>query len=244
MNNIVLVTGGTGGIGTAICRQLAENGYQVATSWLEGIDDGVAWQNSQKADGFDFTIASGDVSKFSEAEAMVKSVEEQLGKINILINCAGITRDAILRKMKPEQWDSVLRVNLDSVFNVTKHVIPNMMKNKWGRIVNISSVNGQRGQSGQVNYAAAKAGMHGFTMSLAQELAGRNITVNTISPGYIATEMVMQMPEKIRNNIVNQIPIGRLGTPEEVAWATSFLVNDKSSYITGANIALNGGMYM
>ena len=241
---VALITGGTGGIGTAICRALADKGCKVVASWLEGVDNGPAWQAAQKADGYDFFIAEGDVSDFDKAAAMVASAVEQAGPIDILVNCAGITRDATLKKMKHEQWDAVIRSNLDSVFNVTKHVVDSMLERGFGRIVNIASVNGQKGQFGQCNYAAAKAGMHGFTMSLAQETARKGVTVNTVSPGYVATSMVMAIPEDIRNKLIAQIPVGRLGDPDEIAWAVSFLADEKSGFVTGMNLAINGGMHM
>ncbi|MEM7016114.1 MAG: acetoacetyl-CoA reductase [Pseudomonadota bacterium] len=241
---VALVTGGAGEIGTAICRALAGKGCKVAAGWLEGVDDGPAWQAEQKKAGFDFAIVAGDVSKFEDAEAMVKSVEAELGPVDILVNCAGITKDGTLRRMQAEQWNAVIDVNLNSVFNVTKQVVDGMMSRGFGRVVNISSVNGQKGQRGQTNYAAAKAGMHGFTMSLAQEVANKGVTVNSVSPGYVATDMVMRVPEKAREQIVAQIPAGRLAEPSEIAWTVAFLADDQSAYITGANIAVNGGLHM
>lgn len=241
---VALVTGGVGEIGTAICRALADKGYKVAAGWLEGVDDGSAWQTTQKEAGYDFAIAAGDVSKFEDAEAMVKAVEAELGPIDILVNCAGITKDGTLRRMQPDQWNAVIDVNLSSVFNVTKQVIDGMTKRGFGRVINISSVNGQKGQMGQTNYAAAKAGMHGFTMSLAQEVASKGVTVNSVSPGYVATDMVMRVPEKAREKIIAQIPAGRLAKPEEIAWTVAFLSDEQSAYITGANLAVNGGLHM
>lgn len=241
---VALVTGGTGGIGTEICKALAKNGYRVAASWLAGVDNGEAWQAKMKEEGFDFAIAEGNVADFEASAAMVKAVEEQLGPVDILVNCAGITKDGFMHKMQKDQWDAVLRTNLDSVFNVTKQVITGMRERSFGRIINISSVNGQKGQIGQTNYSAAKAGMHGFTMALAQESARKGITVNTISPGYIATSMVAAMAEEMVNKMIEQIPVGRLGKPEEIARVVAFLAADESGFITGANIAINGGMYM
>lgn len=241
---VALVTGGTGGIGTEICKALGNAGHKVVASWLKDVDDGPAWQAFQQQEGFNFEIAEGDVSTFEGARAMVQEAVENAGPVDILVNCAGITRDATLKKMKPEQWDAVLRSNLDSVFNVTRHVVEGMLERGWGRIVNISSVNGQKGQFGQCNYASAKAGMHGFTMSLAQEVAKKGITVNTVSPGYVATKMVMAVPEDIRNQIIAQVPVGRLGNPDEIAWVVSFLADERSAYITGADISINGGLHM
>ncbi|MFK5970825.1 MAG: acetoacetyl-CoA reductase [Candidatus Marithrix sp.] len=241
-NRVALVTGGTGGIGTEICIALANSGYKVAASWLRGVDDGEGWQ--AKHTEFDFAIAEGDVSNFEAATKMVQEAEEKLGPIDILVNCAGITKDGFMHKMTSDQWNSVLRVNLDSVFNVTKQVITGMRNRGFGRIINLSSVNGQKGQIGQANYSAAKAGMHGFTMALAQESARKGITVNTISPGYINTSMVAAMSEKVIKQMVNQIPVGRLGNPDEIARVVIFLAAEEAGFITGANIAINGGMHM
>jgi acetoacetyl-CoA reductase len=241
---VALVTGGTGGIGTEICKALANSGYRVAASWLAGVDDGEGWQAKRKEEGFDFAIAEGDVSNFEAAVAMVKDVEAKLGAVEILVNCAGITKDGFMHKMQQNQWDAVMRINLDSVFNVTRQVITEMRNQGFGRIINISSVNGQKGQIGQTNYSAAKAGMHGFTMALAQESARKGITVNTISPGYIGTSMVAAMGQKVVDKMIEQIPVGRLGKPEEIARVVTFLAADESSFITGANIAINGGMHM
>jgi acetoacetyl-CoA reductase len=241
---VALVTGGTGGIGTEICKALANGGCKVAATWLKGVDDGEGWLARLKAEGFDFVIVEGDVSKFDSAAAIVKEVEAKLGPVDILVNGAGITKDGFFHKMKWEQWEAVLRTNLDSVFNTTRQVIEGMRQRGYGRIINISSVNGQKGQAGQANYSASKAGMHGFTMALAQEAASKGITVNTISPGYVATSMVMAIKEEVRNEIIKQIPAGRLAKPEEIAWTVAFLADDRSAFITGANIAINGGMYM
>ncbi|HID98824.1 MAG TPA: acetoacetyl-CoA reductase [Thiotrichaceae bacterium] len=243
-SRVALVTGGTGGIGTEICKALANKGYRVVASWLPGVDDGEGWQTKLKEEGFDFAIAGGDVSNFESAAAMVKEAETKVGPIEILVNCAGITKDGFMHKMKHEQWDAVLHVNLDSVFNVTRQVITGMRNQGFGRIINISSVNGQKGQIGQTNYSAAKAGMHGFTMALAQESARKGITVNTVSPGYIATSMVAAMGEKVVNQMIAEIPVGRLGKAEEIARVVGFLAADESGFITGANIAINGGMHM
>jgi acetoacetyl-CoA reductase len=240
---VALVTGGTGGIGTAICRQLAKQGHKVATNFRDE-NKTRAWQAAQKEAGFDFAIVPGDVSDAAGAETMVREVERQLGPVDILINNAGITRDTTFHKMSALQWQEVINTNLNSVFNVTRPIIDGMRNRKWGRIVQISSINGQKGQYGQANYAAAKAGMHGFTISLAQENAKFGITVNTVSPGYVGTDMVMAVPEEVRAKIVAQIPIGRLGEPDEIAYAVSFFVGDQARWITGANLAINGGQYM
>lgn len=241
-NRVALVTGGTGGIGTEICIALANSGYKVAASWLRGVDDGEGWQTKHAS--FNFAIAEGDVSNFDAATKMVQEAEGKLGPIDILVNCAGITKDGFMHKMTADQWNAVLRVNLDSVFNVTRQVITGMRDRGFGRIINLSSVNGQKGQIGQANYSAAKAGMHGFTMALAQESARKNITVNTISPGYINTSMVAAMGEKVIQQMVSQIPVGRLGNPDEIARVVTFLAAEESGFITGANIAINGGMHM
>ncbi|EIJ43814.1 acetoacetyl-CoA reductase [Beggiatoa alba B18LD] len=243
---VALVTGGTGGIGTQICRTLSKEGYIVVANWLKGIDDGPAWEAKQKAEGYEnILIAEGDVSDYDQAVAMVKEAVEKAGApIDILVNNAGITRDKMFRKMEKTQWDAVISSNLNSVFNVTKQVLDGMVERGWGRIINISSVNGQKGQAGQANYSAAKAGMHGFTMAIAQEVASKGVTVNTISPGYIGTAMVMAIKEEIRNQIVAQIPVGRLGKPEEIAWMVQVLADERSAFITGANMSVNGGLYM
>ena len=240
---IALVTGGTGGIGTAICQRLAKLGHRVATNYR---DEGRAraWQDEQKRLGYDFAIAPGDVSSPESAADMIKAVEAQFGSVDILVNNAGITRDTTFHRMSALQWQEVINTNLNSCFNVTRAVIDGMRTRQWGRIVQISSINGQKGQYGQANYAAAKAGMHGFTISLAQESAKFGITVNTVSPGYVATDMVMAVPEEVRAKIVAQIPTGRLGKPEEIAYAVAFLVNEEAAWITGANLSINGGHYM
>ncbi|MCD9046584.1 acetoacetyl-CoA reductase [Luteimonas sp. MHLX1A] len=240
---VALVTGGTGGIGTAICRRLHTAGYRVATNYR---DEGRAreWQERMRAEGYAITLAQGDVASAEQSEAMVRQVERDLGPVDILINNAGITRDTTFHRMRADQWREVIDTNLNSVFNVTRPVIEGMRERQWGRIVQISSINGQKGQYGQANYAAAKAGMHGFTISLAQENARFGITVNTVSPGYIGTDMVMAVPEAVREKIVAQIPTGRLGTPDEIAYAVAFFLPEEAAWITGANLSANGGQYM
>ncbi|KAB2901190.1 MAG: acetoacetyl-CoA reductase [Xanthomonadales bacterium] len=240
---VALVTGGTGGIGTAICRHLASLGHKVATNYRDEAK-AKAWLEAQQKEGFDFTIVKGDVASADAAAAMVHEVEQRLGPVEILINNAGITRDTTFHKMSAQQWQDVINTNLGSCFNVTRPVIDGMRERKWGRIVQISSINGQKGQYGQANYAAAKAGMHGFTISLAQENAKFGITVNTVSPGYVGTDMVMAVPEDVRNKIVAQIPVGRLGDPDEIAFAVGFFTDERARWITGANLAINGGQYM
>ena len=240
---VALVTGGTGGIGTAICKQLAGLGHKVATNFRNE-DKAREWQRKMRDEGFDVALAKGDVSSPEEASEIVRRVEEQLGPVDILVNNAGITRDTTFHKMRPDQWMDVINTNLNSVYNMTRPVIEGMRERKWGRVIQIASINGQKGQYGQANYAAAKAGMHGFTISLAQENARFGITVNTVSPGYIGTDMVMAVPEDVRNKIVAQIPTGRLGRPEEIAYAVAFFIPDEAAWITGANLSANGGQYM
>jgi acetoacetyl-CoA reductase len=242
-SRVALVTGGTGGIGTAICERLARGGHRVATNYR---DEGraKAWQAAMKAKGVDVAIVPGDVSSAESAQAIVTAVEKALGPVDVLVNNAGITRDTTFHRMTALQWQEVINTNLNSCFYMTRPVIDGMRNRKWGRILQISSINGQKGQYGQANYAASKAGMHGFTISLAQENAKFGITVNTISPGYIATDMVMAVPEDVRAKIVAQIPTGRLGLPDEIAYAVSFFLPDEASWITGANLSVNGGHYM
>jgi acetoacetyl-CoA reductase len=202
------------------------------------------WQNRMEKEGYLFYIYKCNVADFEESQNLVKDITRDLGPIQILVNNAGITRDSSLRKMTPEQWHDVISSDLDSVFNVTRAAIDGMLAAGFGRVINISSINGQKGQFGQANYSAAKAGMHGFTKALAQEVAKKGVTVNTISPGYVATDMVMAMTEDVRNSIAAQIPVGRFGRPEDVAHVVSFLVSEDSGFITGANVATNGGHFM
>lgn len=238
-----LVTGGTGGIGTAIVRYLARQGHRVATNFRDEAR-AAAWREDMVRDGIDVVMVPGDVSDPVSAEAMIRAVEERTGPVEILVNNAGITRDTTFHKMDYQQWTEVVNTNLNACFNVTRPVIEGMRTRQWGRIVQISSINGQKGQYGQANYAAAKAGVHGFTISLAQENARFGITVNTVSPGYVGTDLVMAVPEDVRAKIIAQIPIGRLGRPEEIAHAIAFLTAEESSWITGSNLAINGGHYM
>ena len=240
---VALVTGGTGGIGTAICKKLADMGHKVATNYRNE-EKTLAWQQQMREQGYDVTIVKGDVSSPEEAEALVREVEAKLGPVDILVNNAGITRDTTFHRMNPQHWNDVINTNLNSVFNMTRPVIEGMRDRKWGRVIQISSINGLKGQYGQANYAAAKAGMHGFTISLARENAKLGITVNTVSPGYVATDMVMAVPEEVRAKIVAEIPTGRLGKPEEIAFAVAFLVDEQASCITGSNLDINGGQHM
>ena len=243
---VALVTGGVGGIGTAICKRLARDGHFVVANYaIPGTE--TRWLQQMAAAGLngkDSALAFGDVTDFDGMGEMVKRIEREHGPVAILVNCAGITRDSTFRKMDPEQWRAVLSTNLDSVFNVTRHVIDGMLERGWGRVINISSVNAIRGQFGQTNYAAAKAGILGFTKSLAQEVVKKGVTVNAISPGYVQTDMVMAIREDVRQKIVQEIPAGRLGMPEEVADAVAFLASDSAAYITGTNLSVNGGLHM
>ena len=246
MKKVALVTGGVGGIGTAICKRLAADGLlAVANYAIPGSED--KWKSAMAAAGLNgasTALAFGDVTDFEAMGEMVKKIEAEHGPVAVLVNCAGITRDSTFRKMTPEQWRSVLATNLDSVFNVTRHVIDGMVERGWGRVINISSVNAVRGQFGQTNYAAAKAGILGFTKSLAQEVVRKGVTVNAVSPGYVQTDMVMAIREDVRAKIVAEIPAGRLARPEEVADAVAFLASDHAAYITGTNLAVNGGLHM
>lgn len=240
---IALVTGGTGGIGTAICKRLADAGCRVATNYRNE-EKTQAWLAACESDGYQFTAVKADVADYEQCGALIQEVEDKLGPIDILVNNAGITRDTTLRKMTPDKWKAVIDTNLTSVFNLTQQLIEGMSGRGFGRVINISSINGQKGQIGQANYSASKAGMHGFTKAVAQEVARKGVTVNTISPGYIATEMVMAVPEEIRNQIIAGIPVNRLGTPEEVAEAVAFLAGETAGFITGSDLSINGGQHM
>lgn len=239
-----LITGGIGGLGTAIARSLADRGHQVLVTYYVA-DNPDEWLAEQKELGYDFKAYPVDVADFASCQKMIKQIHDDGFKVDMLINNAGITKDRSFRKMSQEQWDDVLRTNLDSVFNVTKQVIEDMLESGWGRIVSISSVNGSKGQFGQANYSSAKSGMYGFSKSLALEFASKGITVNTISPGYIKTEMVAAMPQEIvEEQIIPQIPVGRLGKPEEIGELVAYLCSESAAFITGANIAINGGLHM
>lgn len=245
MARVALVTGGMGGIGEAITEKLAQAGFRVAVTHSPGNTKAQAWLSEMKGKGLDVYAVPCDVTDEASCAAAVKKVEADVGPIDILVNNAGITKDGTFRKMSKADWDAVIRTNLDSVFNVTRPVIDGMVSRKWGRIINISSVNGQKGQFGQSNYSAAKAGMHGFTKALAQEVARNGVTVNTVSPGYIGTKMVMAIPKEVLDSkILPQIPVGRLGKPEEIAALVAFLASEDAGYITGSNIAANGGQHM
>lgn len=239
-----LVTGGAGGLGTAIARSLADCGHQVLVT-THSVNSPVEWLNKQKEEGYDFKVYPVDVSSFESCQKMIEKIHADGYTIDILVNNAGITRDRSFRKMSEKEWNDTLRTNLDSVFNVTKQVIEDMLANQWGRIITISSVNGSKGQFGQANYASAKSGMYGFSKSLALEFASKGITVNTVSPGYIMTEMVAAMPQEIvEKDIIPQIPVGRLGKPEEIGELVAYLSSESAGFITGANMAINGGLHM
>jgi len=242
---VAFVTGGTGGIGRAICQELAQAGNQVVAGYFPPEKEAAeAWQAEMKEQGLEIGIAPGDVSSFEDTEASIKAIEEQFGGIDIVVNCAGITRDGTLKKMGYDQWSAVMSTNLDSAFNVTRQVINGMLERGYGRIINIASVNGQKGQFGQANYSAAKAGLHGFTMAVAQETARKGITVNTVSPGYISTPMTEAMPQNVLDAIVGSIPMGRMGSVDEIASVVGWLADERNAYITGANIPVNGGLFI
>lgn len=240
---IVLVTGAIGGLGTAMCKKLHNDGFHVIANYRTKAKAD-EWKTIMEKEGYNIDLYEGDVANFESAAAMIKKIESEVGPIDTLVNNAGITRDTRLARMSKDDWYAVIDTNLNSVFNCTRNVIEGMIERQFGRIINISSVNGQRGQFGQTNYSAAKAGMHGFTKTLAMEVAKYGITVNTISPGYIATDMVMAVPEKVRDQIVAQIPMGRLGGTHEVAHLVSFLASEETSFITGANYSINGGQHV
>ncbi|KZE27334.1 3-oxoacyl-[acyl-carrier-protein] reductase [Crenobacter luteus] len=240
---IALVTGGMGGIGTAICKALADAGHTVVTTYSKpGREE--KWLADAKEQGYSFHAYQCDVADYDSCQALAAKVAAEVGPVDVLVNNAGITRDATFKRLDKDGWDAVIKTNLDSVFNMCKGVVDGMVERGFGRIVNISSINGQKGQFGQTNYSAAKAGMHGFTMALAQEVAKKGVTVNTISPGYIATEMVMAVPEEVRNKIIAQIPVGRLGKPEEIANLVAYLASDLAGFMTGADLSINGGQHM
>ena len=244
-HKVALVTGGMGGLGTAICRRLHAEGFRVAATYSPGNSTPDAWLAAQRDDGYRFTTYRVDVTNFADCEWMMQKLLAEMGRLDVLVNNAGITRDRSLRKMTPDDWQAVLRTDLDSVFNMSKQAIEPMMAQRWGRIVNVSSVNGQQGAFGQVNYAAAKAGMHGFTKALALEMARHGVTVNTVSPGYLRTKMVEAVPHDVMNGkILPQIPMGRLGEPDEIAGLIAYLVSEDAGFMTGANIAINGGQHM
>ena len=244
-NKVALVTGGMGGLGTALCRQLADAGFKVAVTYSPSNPSPDGWLAIQRDDDYHFRAWRLDVTDDRACAAMMAALFDELGRIDVLVNNAGITRDASLRKMTLDDWHDVLRTNLDSVFHMSRQVVGPMTARRWGRIINISSVNANGGAYGQTNYAAAKAGMHGFTKALALETARHGVTVNTVSPGYLRTRMVEAVPHEImQTKILPQIPLGRLGEPEEVASLVAYLASDAAAFITGADIAINGGQHM
>ncbi|WP_020559877.1 acetoacetyl-CoA reductase [Thiofilum flexile] len=241
MSKVALVTGGTGGIGSAVCKRLAAAGFKVISTYFEPEEQAKAWAEKQ-----DFAVGlyHCNVSDYDSCVKLKQAIEADGLNVDVIVNNAGITRDAKFSKMTYDMWRAVLSTNLDSLFNISHQFVDGMTERGWGRIINISSVNGQKGQAGQTNYSAAKAGVHGFTMALAQEVVRKGVTVNTISPGYIGTEMVMAIREDVREKIVAQIPMQRLGKPEEIAAVANFLASDDAAFITGADFSANGGQYM
>jgi len=240
---VAYVTGGMGGIGTAICQRLHKDGFTVVAG-CGPTRDHAKWLAEQKAEGFEFHASVGNVGDWQSTVEAFSAAKAAHGPIDVLVNNAGITRDRMFLKMTPEDWSAVIETNLNSMFNVTKQVVGDMVEKGWGRIINISSVNGAKGQAGQTNYSAAKAGMHGFTMALAQELAAKGVTVNTVSPGYIGTDMVRAIRQEVLDKIVSTIPVKRLGEPSEIASIIAWLATDEGGYSTGADFSVNGGLHM
>ena len=242
---IALITGGMGGLGESISTKMHDAGYRVVVTHSPGNKNVAGWSAEMKAKGYDFHPVSVDVADYESCQACVARVVKEVGAIDILVNNAGITRDTTFKKMTKADWDAVIKTNLDSAFNMTKPICDGMVERGWGRIINVSSVNGSKGAFGQTNYSAAKAGMHGFTKALALEVARKGVTVNTISPGYIGTKMVTAIPKEVLDSkILPQIPLGRLGKPEEVAGLIIYLCSEEAAFVTGANIAINGGQHM
>ena len=240
---VAYVTGGMGGIGTAICQRLHKDGFTVIAG-CGPTRDHAKWLAEQKAEGYEFFASVGNVGDWNSTVDAFSKAKAEHGAIDVLVNNAGITRDRMFVKMTPEDWSAVIETNLNSMFNVTKQVVADMVEKGWGRIVNISSVNGAKGQAGQTNYSAAKAGMHGFTMALAQEMANKGVTVNTVSPGYIGTDMVNAIRQEVLDKIIATIPVKRLGKPSEIASIISWLATDEGGYSTGADFSVNGGLHM
>jgi len=240
---IAYVTGGMGGIGTSICQRLSKGGFKVIAGCGPNSPRKDRWIGEQKALGYEFIASEGNVSDWESTKTAFEKVRAEVGRVDVLVNNAGITRDSVFRKMTPEDWKAVIDTNLNSLFNVTKQVIDGMIDNGWGRIINISSVNGQKGQFGQTNYSTAKAGLHGFTMALSQEVASKGVTVNTVSPGYIATDMVKAIREDVLEKIIGAIPVKRLGTPDEIASICAWIASEDGAFSTGADFSLNGGIH-
>jgi acetoacetyl-CoA reductase len=234
-----------GGLGESISKKMHQAGYRVAVTHSPHNEGVQGWLSSQRANGLEFRAFPVDVMDYESCKECVARIVAEVGSVDILVNNAGITRDTTFKKMTKADWDAVIRTNLDSVFNMTKQVMDGMVDRGWGRVVNVSSVNGSKGAFGQTNYSAAKAGMHGFTKALALEVARKGVTVNTISPGYIGTKMVTAIPKEVLDSkILPQIPVGRLGAPEEIAGLIIYLCSEEAAFVTGANIAINGGQHM
>src|SRR4051812_25083684 len=242
---VVLVTGGMGGLGETITTKMIDAGYRVAVTYSPGNTKHGEWVADMKSRGYEVLAVPCDVADIESCAQAVAEVTAKVGAVDVLVNNAGITRDMTFKKMDKVNWDAVMRTNLDSLFNMTKQVADTMVESNWGRIINVSSVNGSKGAFGQTNYSAAKAGVHGFTKALALEVAKKGVTVNTISPGYIGTKMVTAIPEDVLDSkILPHIPVGRLGRPEEVAGLIIYLASEEAAFVTGANIAINGGQHM
>ncbi len=242
---VAVVTGGVGGIGTEICRFLARGGYKVAATCIASEVAGAdAWKAQFSKDGLEVDVFELEITDFDDCVKVTAQIEEKMGPISCLVNNAGITKDGTMKKMSKDMWDAVININLTGAFNMTKQVFTKMTEQKFGRIINISSLNGRKGQFGQANYSAAKAGIHGFTMAIAQEGARKGVTVNTVSPGYINTNMMKAIPEDILNKIIAQIPIGRLGEPEEIGQLVAYIASDAAAFMTGANVDMNGGQFI
>ena len=242
---IALITGGMGGLGETISTKMADAGYRVAVTYSPSNKTAPEWIERMKGRGYAFKAFQCDVADYESSRACVQKVAGDVGPVDILVNNAGITRDMTFKKMTKADWDAVMHTNLDSCFNMTKQVMDGMVERGWGRVINVSSVNGQKGAFGQTNYSAAKAGIHGFTKALALEVARKGVTVNTISPGYIGTKMVTEIPKEILDSkILPQIPVGRLGQPDEVAGLIIYLCSQEAAFVTGANISINGGQHM
>ncbi len=242
---IAVVTGGMGGLGESISTKMADAGYRVVVTYSPSNTKWKAWIDEMKGRGHTFSAYPVDVASYEDCAAKCAQIQRECGNVDILVNNAGITRDMTFKKMSKADWDAVMRTNLDSCFNMTKQVMDGMVERGWGRVINVASVNGQKGAFGQTNYSAAKAGIHGFTKALALEVARKNVTVNTISPGYIGTKMVTAIPKEILDSkILPQIPLGRLGKPEEIAGLIIYLCSEEAAFVTGANISINGGQHM
>lgn len=245
MKRIALITGGMGGLGESISMKMAGLGYTVVVTYSGNNRKAEQWLADMQEQGFRFHAVPVDVADYDSCAAAVARVTQEVGPVDVLVNNAGITRDMTFKKMTKNDWDSVIATNLTSMFNMTKQVMDGMIERGWGRVINVSSVNGQKGAFGQTNYAAAKAGVHGFTKALALEVAKKGVTINTISPGYIGTKMVTAIPSDVLDSkILPQIPMGRLGKPDEVAGLIVYLASDEAAFITGANISINGGQHM